>query len=55
MAGNVATEDLVHGLHREGQRKDIDLTKLTEVAKSVAAFFGREMQGRVYKTGGISY
>jgi hydroxymethylglutaryl-CoA lyase len=55
LAGNVATEDLVHGLHRDGQRKDIDLNKLTEVAKGVAACFGREMQGRVYKTGGISY
>jgi hydroxymethylglutaryl-CoA lyase len=55
LAGNVSTEDLVHSLHRNGDRKDIALTKLTEVARSVAAFFGREMMGRVYKTEPIPY
>jgi hydroxymethylglutaryl-CoA lyase len=55
MAGNVATEDLVHGLRRAGRRDDIDLGKLLEVARSVADFFGREMTGRVYKTGPLPY
>jgi len=50
-AGNVATEDFVHALHLEGLRKDVDLGRLITVARDVAAHFGREMQGYVYKTG----
>ena len=50
-AGNVATEDLVHTLQRDGKRTDVDLARLIEVARDVAAFFGREMPGRVYRTG----
>jgi hydroxymethylglutaryl-CoA lyase len=53
-AGNVATEDLVHAFQREGRRTDVDLAGLVEVSRSVAAFFGREMPGRVQKTGGIA-
>ena len=52
-AGNVATEDLVHGLQRTGQRKDIDLAALIGVARDVAKHFGRELSGCVYKTGPI--
>jgi hydroxymethylglutaryl-CoA lyase len=52
-AGNVATEDLVAGWQRSGIRTDVDLTALIEVARSVAAYFGREMPGRVYKTGPV--
>jgi hydroxymethylglutaryl-CoA lyase len=52
-AGNVATEDLVHGWQRSGLRTDVNLAVLIEVARSVAAFFGREMPGRVYKTGPV--
>lgn len=54
-AGNVATEDLVHALQRAGLRKDVDLGKLVEVAKAVAAFYGREMTGRVQKIGALAY
>ena len=50
-AGNVATEDLVHTLQRNGKRTDVDLARLIEVARDVAAFFGREMPGRVHRTG----
>ncbi len=50
-AGNVATEDLVHGWQRSGLRTDLDLGALIEVARSVSAFFGREMPGRVYRIG----
>ena len=53
-AGNVATEDLVHAFQREGRRGDIDLPALVEIARSVGAFFGREMPGRVQKAGPIS-
>src|SRR5512140_2343983 len=52
-AGNVATEDLVHGWQRSGRRLDVKLDGLIEVARSVSAFFGREMPGRVHKTGPI--
>jgi hydroxymethylglutaryl-CoA lyase len=53
-AGNVATEDLVHGLQRTGQRLDIDLAALIGVTRDVADYFGRELPGRVYKTGPIT-
>ncbi len=51
--GNVATEDLVHMLHRMGLRLDLDLAKMIDVARDVAGFFAREMPGMVYKTGPI--
>jgi hydroxymethylglutaryl-CoA lyase len=52
-AGNVATEDLVHALQRMDLRKDVDLPALIRVARDVAAFFGRELPGRVYRTGPV--
>jgi len=52
-AGNVATEDLVHTLQRMGLRRDVDLPALVAVARDVAAFFRRELPGRVHKTGPI--
>ena len=51
--GNVCTEDLVHMLHRMGLRQDVDLAQLLAVAGDVAAWFGREMPGMVYRTGPI--
>jgi hydroxymethylglutaryl-CoA lyase len=50
-AGNVATEDLVHGLQRSGLRTDINLAALIGVARSVSDFFGRELPGCVHNTG----
>jgi hydroxymethylglutaryl-CoA lyase len=52
-AGNVATEDFVHALQRAGGRVDLDLDALVHLARDVAAFFGRELPGFVYKTGAI--
>jgi hydroxymethylglutaryl-CoA lyase len=52
-AGNVATEDLVHGLQREGLRPEIHLDALVGVARDAAAFLGRDLPGCVYKTGPI--
>lgn len=52
-AGNVATEDFLHALQRQGLRDDVDLGRVIEVAREVAAHFGRDMQGYVYKTGPI--
>ncbi len=54
-AGNVATEDLVHGLRRAGLRTEIDLGALIGVARNVTAFFGRDMTGRVHKTAPLAY
>ena len=53
-AGNVATEDLVHGLQRAGQRADIDLAALIAVARDVSAHLGRDLPGCVHKTGPIT-
>ena len=51
--GNTCTEDLVHALQRAGQRRDIDLSALIELARGVARFFDRDMPGAVYHTGPI--
>lgn len=51
--GNVATEDLVHMLHRMGLRTEVDLPALLRLAEDVAEFFGRDLPGTVYKTGAI--
>jgi hydroxymethylglutaryl-CoA lyase len=53
-AGNVATEDLVHVLQRQGFRADVDLELLIALARDVAAHFGRDMQGYVHRTGPIA-
>ncbi len=52
-AGNVATEDVVHALQREGLRADVDLARLVGVARAVAQHLGRDLPGSVYKTGGL--
>jgi hydroxymethylglutaryl-CoA lyase len=51
--GNTCTEDLVHALQRTGQRKDVDLPALIDVARDVARFFDRDMPGAVYRAGAI--
>jgi len=52
--GNVCTEDLVHALQRGGVRMDIRLDSIIDVARDIAAFFGREMPGCVHRTGPIT-
>lgn len=54
-AGNVATEDAVHSLRRRGLCRKIDLDATIAVARDVVSHFGRELPGRVYKTGPLSY
>jgi len=51
--GNVCTEDLVHMLQRMGRRPDIKLDVLIELARDAARFFGRDMTGRLWKTGPV--
>jgi hydroxymethylglutaryl-CoA lyase len=49
--GNVATEDLVYLLQREGVETGIDLDALNAVAEWLAAVLGRDLPGRVYRAG----
>jgi hydroxymethylglutaryl-CoA lyase len=49
--GNVCTEDLVHMFRTMGVRRDVHLDALIALAKDMAAFFGRELPGTVYRTG----
>ena len=52
-AGNVATEDFVHALQRQGLRTDVDLSRLIALARCVARHLGRDLPGHVYHTGPI--
>ena len=52
-AGNVATEDFVHALQRDGARTDIDLFRLIGIAQEVQTFLGRELTGSILKSGPI--
>lgn len=49
--GNVATEDLVYLLGREGVVTGIDLGALIETAAWIADVLGRDLPGRVYRAG----
>jgi hydroxymethylglutaryl-CoA lyase len=51
--GNVCTEDFVHMLQRMGLRPDIRLDVLIDLARDAARFFGRDMAGRIWKTGPV--
>jgi hydroxymethylglutaryl-CoA lyase len=51
--GNVCTEDFVHLLHRLGLRQDVRLAPIIEAACAIEAFLGRDLPGRVHKTGPI--
>lgn len=52
-AGNIATEDLVHGLQQAGLRLDLKLDGIIGAAQDAAMVLGRELPGCVYRTGGI--
>ena len=49
--GNVATEDVLYLLDREGVWTGVDLEALLEAARWVADILGRELPGRVYRAG----
>ncbi len=51
--GNVCTEDFVHMLQLMGRRKDVKLDRLIALAGDAARFFGRDMTGKVWKTGPV--
>jgi hydroxymethylglutaryl-CoA lyase/(R)-citramalyl-CoA lyase len=51
--GDIATEDLVYLLEREGVRTGIDLRAVIEVARWLAELLGRRLDGQLYRAGGF--
>jgi isopropylmalate/homocitrate/citramalate synthase len=51
--GNVATEDVLYLLEREGVETGVDLDVLVEVARWLEDVLGRQLPGRVYRAGGF--
>jgi isopropylmalate/homocitrate/citramalate synthase len=49
--GNVATEDVVYMLHRQGVDTGVDLDALIRVAEWLEATLGRPLPGTVYRAG----
>ncbi len=49
--GNIATEDLVWQLERDGVRTGIDLDALLETVRWLAGLLGRELEGQLYRAG----
>jgi hydroxymethylglutaryl-CoA lyase/(R)-citramalyl-CoA lyase len=49
--GNIATEDLVYMLHREGVETGIDLDGLVDVAAWMAETLGHSLEGQLYRAG----
>jgi isopropylmalate/homocitrate/citramalate synthase len=50
-SGNVATEDLVYLLGREGVETGVDLDALIAVAAWLEGIFGRTLEGQLYRAG----
>ncbi|HYI73891.1 MAG TPA: hydroxymethylglutaryl-CoA lyase [Gaiellaceae bacterium] len=49
--GNIATEDLVYALEREGIATGVDLDALIGVSVWIAETLGRRLEGQVYRAG----
>jgi hydroxymethylglutaryl-CoA lyase/(R)-citramalyl-CoA lyase len=49
--GNIATEDLVYLLEREGVPTGIDLDRLIETTEWIAGRLGRRLEGQLYRAG----
>ena len=49
--GNIATEDLVYLLHREGIETGIDLDRLITVSEWLEGILGRRLEGQLYRAG----
>ncbi|MGH3105352.1 MAG: hydroxymethylglutaryl-CoA lyase [Gaiellaceae bacterium] len=52
--GNVATEDLIYLLEREGVQTGVDLDALIGVAEWLEGVLGRELPGQVYRAGAFA-
>jgi isopropylmalate/homocitrate/citramalate synthase len=49
--GNIATEDLVYLLEREGVQTWIDLDRLIDTSEWLAGLLGRRLEGQLYRAG----
>jgi hydroxymethylglutaryl-CoA lyase/(R)-citramalyl-CoA lyase len=49
--GNIATEDLVYLLEREGVQTGVDLDRLVETSQWLSALLGRRLEGQLYRAG----
>jgi isopropylmalate/homocitrate/citramalate synthase len=49
--GNIATEDLVYALERDGVETGVDLDALLGVASWLAGVLGRQLDGQLYRAG----
>ena len=49
--GNIATEDLVYLLDREGIETGIDLSALMQVSEWLEGVLGRQLEGQLYRAG----
>ena len=52
--GNIATDDLVYLLHREGFETGIDLDALIEVSAWLEGVLGRRLEGQLYRAGNFA-
>jgi hydroxymethylglutaryl-CoA lyase/(R)-citramalyl-CoA lyase len=50
-SGNIATEDLVYVLEREGIPTGVDLEALIAISTWLEGIFGRKLEGQVYRAG----
>jgi len=49
--GNIATEDLVYVLEREGVETGVDLDALIRISEWLEGVLGRQLEGQVYRAG----
>jgi len=52
-SGNIATEDLVYLLEREGVETGVDLDALIRISEWLEGILGRKLEGQVYRAGGF--
>jgi isopropylmalate/homocitrate/citramalate synthase len=52
--GNIATEDLVYLLEREGVETGVDLDALIQISEWLEGVLGRRLEGQVYRAGRFS-
>jgi len=52
--GNIATEDLVYLLEREGVETGVDLDALIQISEWLEGVLGRRLEGQVYRAGAWS-
>jgi hydroxymethylglutaryl-CoA lyase/(R)-citramalyl-CoA lyase len=53
-SGNVATEDLVYLLEREGIETGVDLDALIAISQWLEGIFGRKLEGQLYRAGNFA-